>query len=49
MFPKKIEEIVKDIKWNFTKFVVVREGKVVARYSPTFNPEDMEDKIKEIL
>ena len=38
-----------DIKWNFTKFLVDREGKVVARYSPTFKPEDMEEKIKELL
>ena len=38
-----------DIIWNFTKFLVDREGKVVARYSPTFKPEDMEDKIKELI
>ena len=38
-----------DIKWNFTKFLVDREGNVVARYSPTFKPEDMEEKIKELL
>ena len=38
-----------DIKWNFTKFLVDRDGKVVARYSPTFKPDDMEEKIKELL
>ena len=38
-----------DIKWNFTKFLVDRQGKVVARYSPTYKPEDMEEKIKELL
>ena len=38
-----------DIKWNFTKFLVDRNGKVVKRYSPTFKPEDMEEKIKELL
>ena len=38
-----------DIKWNFTKFLVDREGKVVARYSPTFKPENMEEKIKELV
>ena len=38
-----------DIKWNFTKFLVDRDGNVVERYSPTFKPEDMEDKIKELL
>ena len=39
----------KAIKWNFTKFLVDREGKVVARYSPTFKPEGMEEKIKELI
>ena len=39
----------KDIKWNFTKFLVDREGNVVGRYSPTFKSEDMEEKIKELL
>ena len=38
-----------DIIWNFTKFLVDRNGKVVARYSPTFKPEDMEEKIKELI
>lgn len=38
-----------DIKWNFTKFLVDRNGNVVKRYSPTFKPEDMEEKIKELL
>lgn len=39
----------KDIKWNFTKFLIDREGNVVERYSPTFKPVDMENKIKEII
>ena len=38
-----------DIKWNFTKFLVDRNGNVVQRYSPTFKPEDMEEKIKELI
>ena len=38
-----------DIKWNFTKFFVDREGNVVERYSPTYKPEDMEEKIKALL
>ena len=55
MAMKAIEKISKtakepkDIKWNFTKFLVDRNGKVVARYSPTFKPEDMEEKIKELI
>ena len=39
----------KDIKWNFTKFLVDKKGNVVGRYSPTYKPEDMEEKIKELL
>lgn len=38
-----------DIKWNFTKFLVDKEGNVVERYSPTYKPEDMEAKIKELI
>ncbi len=38
-----------DIKWNFTKFLVDRNGNVVGRYSPTYKPENMEAKIQELL
>jgi len=37
------------IKWNFTKFVVDRDGKVVYRFGPTDEPKDFEDKIKELM
>lgn len=37
------------IKWNFTKFLVDRNGKVVERYSPTTTASKIEDKIKELL
>ena len=38
-----------DIKWNFTKFLINREGEVVNRYDPTFVPKDMEEDIKKYL
>jgi len=38
-----------NIKWNFTKFLIDKEGKVIGRYSPTIKPEEMELKIKELL
>ena len=38
-----------DIKWNFTKFLVDRNGNVVNRLSPIENPLLLEDKIKELL
>lgn len=37
------------IKWNFTKFLVDREGRVVARFGSTVTPEKMEEKIRELL
>jgi glutathione peroxidase len=30
-----------DISWNFEKFLVDRNGKVVARFSPTVKPEEV--------
>ena len=38
-----------DIKWNFTKFLVDKDGKVVQRYSPKYKPEEMEEDIKNLL
>jgi glutathione peroxidase len=37
------------IKWNFTKFLVDRGGKVVKRYPPTAKPEDMAKDIQALL
>ena len=37
------------IKWNFTKFLVDRSGKVVKRYSPQTKPADIERDIEELL
>lgn len=39
----------KRIKWNFTKFLISRDGAVVARFAPTVTPEKMEEAIKELL
>ena len=39
----------KDIKWNFTKFLVDKEGNVVMRVSPIESPLVMEDKIIKLL
>jgi len=38
-----------DIKWNFTKFLVDRNGKIVARYAPTYEPEKLDETIKDLL
>lgn len=37
------------IKWNFTKFLVDKNGKVVKRYSPATNPEHIAKDIEAIL
>lgn len=37
------------IKWNFTKFLVDRNGKVIARFAPTFVPEDIKPFIEKVL
>jgi glutathione peroxidase len=37
------------IKWNFTKFLVDRAGKVVARYAPLKKPEALETPIRKLL
>ncbi|KGI60614.1 glutathione peroxidase [Prevotella sp. DNF00663] len=38
-----------DIKWNFTKFLVNKEGEVVARFEPTHSMADVEKAIEELL
>ena len=38
-----------DIKWNFTKFLVNREGEVVERFEPTVKPAEIADKIAALL
>ena len=37
------------IKWNFTKFLVGRDGEVVQRYAPTDKPEDLEQDVAALL
>lgn len=37
------------IKWNFTKFLVDREGNVVGRYGPTETPQALDAKIEALL
>ncbi|CAK9213625.1 unnamed protein product [Sphagnum troendelagicum] len=37
------------IKWNFTKFLVDKDGKVVERYAPITSPSKIEKDIKKLL
>ena len=38
-----------DIKWNFTKFIVDREGNVVARFEPTNKMADLDKLIEKLV
>jgi len=37
------------IKWNFTKFLIDRSGKVVARHAPTTTPQGLKKEIEALL
>jgi glutathione peroxidase len=37
------------IKWNFTKFLIDREGLVVGRFAPTVTPKDLESAVEACL
>ena len=39
----------RDIKWNFTKFLTDREGRVVARYAPQVEPEAIQADIEKLI
>ncbi|NQX49105.1 glutathione peroxidase [Paenibacillus tritici] len=39
----------KSIKWNFTKFLVDQEGRVLKRFSPQTTPDQIEDEIAKLL
>jgi glutathione peroxidase len=39
----------KRIKWNFTKFLIDPDGKVIKRYAPTVKPKDIEKDITGLL
>ena len=43
------EKTGKNIKWNFTKFLVDREGNVVHRFEPAEKPSDFEAEIQKLL
>ena len=52
MVLKVMERHYKDndvIKWNFTKFLVDREGNVVRRFEPTESLDDVKAAVKELL
>lgn len=51
LFNKISSSVTKDsdIKWNFTKFLIARDGSTVTRFAPTTKPEDIDSKIAKLL
>ena len=43
------ENKVKKVKWNFTKFLIGRDGEFITRFEPTDKPESFENAIQEAL
>ena len=39
----------KNIKWNFTKFLVDKNGNIIDRFPPMMKPEKLENKMKKLL
>ena len=39
----------KSIKWNFTKFLIDRDGNIIARYGSATKPESIEEDIVKLL
>ena len=39
----------RNVKWNFTKFLIDREGEIVARFEPTASLKDVKAKVEEVL
>ena len=49
---KKMDKDYKNnskIKWNFTKFLIDRNGEIVARFEPTADMKDVKAKVEEVL
>lgn len=42
-------KIGSNVKWNFTKFLVARDGSVINRFAPTDTPEKIDEYVKEAL
>lgn len=38
-----------DIKWNFTKFLISKDGETIKRYAPTTEPKDFEKDVEAML
>ena len=49
---KKMDKDYKNngaVKWNFTKFLIGRDGEIAARFEPTASLKDVKAKVEEVL
>lgn len=46
---QKKELLGDSIKWNFTKFLIDKQGKVVERFAPNFEPSEIAPEIEKLL
>lgn len=49
---KKIDKDYKNsntVKWNFTKFLIDREGQLIARFEPTVSMKQVKEKVEAVL
>lgn len=46
---KAPSRLTRSIKWNFTKFLIGRDGEVVKRFEPNIKPEDLASAIEKLL
>ena len=45
----KKTDVFGEIRWNFTKFLISKDGKEIKRFPPVAEPEDMEAEIEAML
>ncbi|HAQ42052.1 MAG TPA: glutathione peroxidase [Clostridiales bacterium] len=53
-FYEKVKEFTpgiseNDIRWNFTKFLIDKEGNVVSRFAPNISPEEIEQHVAKLI
>ena len=51
MFKSQDKDYAKksDIKWNFTKFLISKDGKILKRFEPTASEEEIVKEIEKVL
>lgn len=48
-FLKANQDVKDDVKWNFTKFLISKDGKTIKRYEPQTTPEDLDETVNKFV